>query len=171
MVLWRQFVGPLRIRSALWCSLLNSIDYCEDCGDGLHVDNFSALQILSSHFIILSCSCYKPIFLHSVPVTGFTHEYKIVNLNKCITSHAELLVSHVVGASSLALGWYEANKYLLLSLLDPVTLGTAPPFCDFYAYVWWDQIIPVPALSWFWQMQIFFEPKNSEGGPHCRRIY
>ena len=100
------------------------------------MDNFSALQILSLHYIILSRSCSNLSSYTRFPVTGFTHEYKIVNLNKCITSHAELLVSHVVGASSLALGWYEANKYLLLSLLDPVTLGTAPPFCDFYAYVW-----------------------------------
>ena len=87
--------------------------------------------ILFYHVLVTNLSSYTRF-----PVTGFTHEYKIVNLNKCITSHAKLLVSHVVGASSLALGWYEANKYLLLSLLDPVTLGTAPPFCDFYAYVW-----------------------------------
>ena len=107
--------------------------------------------LLFCHVLVTNLSSYTRF-----PVTGFTHEYKIVNLNKCITSHAKLLVSHVVGASSLALGWYEANKYLLLSLLDPVTLGTASPFCDFYAYVWWAQIIPVPAHSWFWQVQILF---------------
>ncbi|KAG0517678.1 hypothetical protein BDA96_09G109800 [Sorghum bicolor] len=43
-----------------------------------------------------------------------------------------------MSVSSLALSWYEANKYLLLSLLVPVTLGTASPFCDFGVLIMFD---------------------------------
>lgn len=83
---------------------------------------------VASYCTFLKCSC---LLILGIPVTRFKQGRKTTNLNKCVTAHANLLVYHVVSVSSLALGWYEANKYLLLSLLAPVTLGTASPFCDF----------------------------------------
>ena len=126
------FVGPLSITSAL-CIMLFSIDlYSAYCGDHLHVNNFSSLQTrFFSSIILYILEMFFCLPILGIPVTRFKQGYKTTNLNKYITAHANLLVYHVVSVSSLALGWYEANKYLLLSLLAPVTLGTASPFCDF----------------------------------------
>jgi hypothetical protein len=86
---------------------------------------FRAALYFFCHVLVLILSSYTLVLL-----TGFTQEYKTINLNKCITSHAKLLVYRVVGASSLAIGWYEVNTYLLFNLLGSVTLGTVSPFCD-----------------------------------------
>jgi hypothetical protein len=66
------------------------------------------------------------------PLTRFKQGYKTTNLNKCMAHNTcKSFGLHVLGVSSVALSRYDSKKYLLLSLLAPITLGTASPFCDF----------------------------------------
>jgi hypothetical protein len=128
VVLWHLLVlWALDLHYALCCSLLISTVHIVEITSMLVIFLPSKLSV-ASYCTFLKCSC---LLILGIPVTRFKQGRKTTNLNKCVTAHANLLVYHVVSVSSLALGWYEANKYLLLSLLAPVTLGTASPFCDF----------------------------------------